>query len=164
MFIANSAMSISNKTFTYEQALFKASAYCATAEHCEHDVCEKMRAWNIQPETAEKIIACLKEENFLNEQRFCNAFVRDKFRFNQWGKIKIALMLRAKKVSSEAIETALAQIDGEKYAETLETLLRSKLKGLKFRDEYDRQAKLVRFAQSRGFEYDVISDCLDRLK
>ena len=153
----------SANTRTYEQMLFKASAYCATAEHCEADVRTKLQTWACAPEHIDKIIDYLKQENFLNDQRYCNAFVRDKFRFNQWGKTKIAMMLRTKNIAEETIAEALEQIDDETYQQTVTTLLQTKLKGLKYRDEYDRKAKLIRFAQGRGFEYGIIAAAIEQL-
>ena len=153
----------SANTRTYEQMLFKASAYCATAEHCEADVRTKLQTWACTPEHIDKIIDYLKNENFLNEQRYCNAFVRDKFRFNQWGKTKIAMMLRTKNIAEETIAEAIEQIDDETYQQTVTTLLQTKLKGLKYRDEYDRKAKLIRFAQGRGFEYGIIAAAIEQL-
>lgn len=153
----------SANTRTYEQMLFKASAYCATAEHCEADVRTKLQTWACAPEHIDKIIDYLKNDNFLNEQRYCNAFVRDKFRFNQWGKTKIAMMLRTKNIAEETIAEALEQIDDETYQQTVTTLLQTKLKGLKYRDEYDRKAKLIRFAQGRGFEYGIIAAAIEQL-
>ena len=153
----------SANTRTYEQMLFKASAYCATAEHCEADVRTKLQTWACSPEHIDKIIDYLKNENFLNEQRYCNAFVRDKFRFNQWGKTKIAMMLRTKNIAEETIAEAIDQIDDETYQQTVTTLLQTKLKGLKYRDEYDRKAKLIRFAQGRGFEYGIIATAIEQL-
>lgn len=153
----------SANTRTYEQMLFKASAYCATAEHCEADVRTKLQTWACSPEHIDKIIDYLKNENFLNEQRYCNAFVRDKFRFNQWGKTKIAMMLRTKNIAEETIAEAIDQIDDATYQQTVTTLLQTKLKGLKYRDEYDRKAKLIRFAQGRGFEYGIIAAAIEQL-
>ena len=153
----------SANTRTYEQMLFKASAYCATAEHCEADVRTKLQTWACAPEHIDKIIDYLKHENFLNEQRYCNAFVRDKFRFNQWGKTKIAMMLRTKNIAEETIAEAIDQIDDATYQQTVTTLLQTKLKGLKYRDEYDRKAKLIRFAQGRGFEYGIIAAAIEQL-
>ena len=153
----------SANTRTYEQMLFKASAYCATAEHCEADVRTKLQTWACAPEHIDKIIDYLKNDNFLNEQRYCNAFVRDKFRFNQWGKTKIAMMLRTKNIAEETIAEAIDQIDDATYQQTVTTLLQTKLKGLKYRDEYDRKAKLIRFAQGRGFEYGIIAAAIEQL-
>jgi len=82
--------------------------------------------------------------------------VKDKFRFNKWGKIKISYSLKAKGLDKEVVQNAMATIDDGEYEELLASLLKSKLVGLKYEFEYEKQGKLFRFAQSRGFENNVI--------
>ena len=71
--------------------------YCSKAEHCIDDVRQKLWTWKVPTEEHDDIINTLIDNNFINEQRYAEAFVKDKFRFNHWGRIKISLMLRAKK-------------------------------------------------------------------
>ena len=141
----------------YKEALNKAAALCSAAEKCEWDIREKLCVWEISDSEADKIITYLKKENFLDENRFAAFFVKDKFRFNKWGRIKIAYVLKMKHISNDIIQEAMLAIDDEEYFSTLCDILQSKQKGLKYKDEYDRRAKLTRFAQSRGFEYEIIS-------
>ena len=141
----------------YKEALNKAAALCSASEKCEWDIREKLRLWEVSDNETDKIIAHLKKENFLNESRFAAFFVKDKFRFNKWGKIKIAYALRQKHISSAVVQEALNAIDDEEYFSVLQDILCSKMRGLKYADEYDLRGKLARFAQSRGFEYEVIS-------
>ena len=46
-----------------------------------------------------RIIEMLKKENFINEERYAIGFVKDKFNYNKWGKIKIAAPPQSKKYS-----------------------------------------------------------------
>ncbi len=154
-------MKKSDKPLSYDELLFKASAYCAMAEHCAADVREKLRSWGATAADTERIVDYLSDEKYLDDVRYCEAFVRDKFRFNRWGRIKIGVMLRAKGLPSGAIEQALAQIADEEYRQTLSDLLCAKARTLKGGDAYDRRAKLMRFAQSRGFEMEAIVQCLE---
>ena len=82
--------------------------------------------------------------------------MKDKFRFNKWGKIKISYALKQKGISVELINTSLNTIDDGEYEEMLASILKTKLKGLKYEFEYEKQGKLFNFAQSRGFESQVI--------
>jgi len=50
----------------------------------------------------------------------------------------------------------MSTIDEGEYEELLASLLKTKLVGLKYEFEYEKQGKLFRFAQSRGFENNVI--------
>lgn len=153
-------MKKSDRTLTYDELLFKASAYCAMAEHCAAEVREKLRLWGASTADADRIVAYLSAEKYIDELRYCEAFVRDKFRFNRWGRIKIEVMLRAKNLPDDCIAQALVQISDDEYLQTLSDLIRTKERTLKVSDYHDRRFKLIRFAQSRGFESGVIAQCL----
>lgn len=142
---------------TEETALDKLSAWCSGSEHCESEAVDKLIKWGIEPDARQRIIARLKEHRFLDEERYCTAFVNDKFRFQKWGRKKIAEALRMKKVDRKMIENALVAIDADEYAETLRGLLKSKDRSLHEEDAYKRKSKLYRFAISRGFEPGVIN-------
>lgn len=149
---------------TYGQALSKAMALCSKSEKCVSDIQQKLNDWGVEPADAQKIIKNLIAEKFIDEERYVRFFVRDKFVFNQWGKVKIAFMLKSKKVPAALVEEALRGIDDEAYLDLLVKLLGDKSKKTKFVNEYDRKGKLVRFAQSRGFEFDTIEKALAELK
>ena len=140
----------------YKEALHKAAALCSSGERCEHDIREKLLLWGMSDNDATKIINYLIQEKFLDEKRFAEFFTKDKFRFNKWGKIKIAYMLKQKHISSSIIQEALNSIDDEEYYSALQELMQSKLKQLKYKDKNDKRTKLFRFAQSRGFESQLI--------
>ena len=144
------------KEYTLEELLHKAASYCSISEHCVSEVEEKLTAWGVSITDKQKIIDKLISEDFINEKRFCAYFVKDKFRFNKWGKIKISYALKQKGLSNELINSALSTIDEGEYQEMLASILKTKLIGLKFEYEYEKQGKLFRFAQSRGFESNVI--------
>jgi len=144
------------KEYTLEELLHKAASYCSISEHCVLEVEDKLTAWGVADEDKIKIIDRLKSEDFINEKRYCTYFVKDKFRFNKWGKIKISYSLKAKGLDKEVVQNAMATIDDGEYEELLASLLKSKLVGLKYEFEYEKQGKLFRFAQSRGFENNVI--------
>ena len=141
--------------------LNKAATYASRCEHCESEVREKLLTWGGSREEADEIIAYLIEERYIDNQRYANSYVKDKFRFNHWGKYKISMMLRSKDIESGIIEEALGQIDEEEYLERLQQILRDKLRSLKYSSEYEKKGKLFKFAQSRGFESSAISKIID---
>ncbi|MEI8271426.1 MAG: regulatory protein RecX [Paludibacter sp.] len=144
------------KEYTLDELLHKAASYCSISEHCIYEVEEKLSLWGVSDKDKGEIIKRLISEDFINEKRYCVHFVKDKFRFNKWGKIKISYALKQKRLSDELINPALANIDDGEYEEMLASILKTKLKGLKYEFEYERQGKLFNFAQSRGFESQVI--------
>ena len=148
------------KEYTIEELLHKAASYCSISEHCVSEVEDKLNAWGVSSGDKQKIIDRLISEDFINEKRFCTYFVKDKFRFNKWGKIKISFALKTKGLDKEIILNAIGTIDDGEYEEMLASLLKTKLVGLKYEFEYEKQGKLFRFAQSRGFENNVIVSVL----
>ena len=152
------------KGYSFEELLHKAASYCSISEHCISEVKLKLKAWGLEDDKSDKIIDCLTSEDFINEKRYCMAFVKDKFQFNKWGKIKISYALQQKGIDNKLITQALNSIDDGKYEEMLGDILKSKLKNLKWEYEYEKMGKLFHFAQSRGFESAVIDRVIRTLK
>lgn len=139
------------KEITEEVARSKAEMYCVASEHCISEVESKLYQWGAPKDMVEKVICHLLDEGFIDEGRYANAFVRDKYRFNAWGRMKIAISLRQKGISEERIDEAMKEIDENIYRKTLKTLLDQKERTIKAASNYERKGKLIRFALSRGF-------------
>ena len=131
----------------------KATAYCATAEHCESEVRLKLQQWNCDGKTADEIVDFLYDHYFLNDARYCRAFVHDKVLFQSWGRVKIEYMLCGKHLPSAEIQSALKTIDESEYFQVLSRLIESKRKSL---SESKSSEALTRFLLQRGFTYDEI--------
>jgi regulatory protein len=146
----------------FKTAMKKAMALCAGREYCSEDIRIKLDSWGVKASDAVNIIRNLISENFLNEQRYAEAFVKDKYLYNKWGKVKIASQLRSKKIASESIESALAVLNEDQYRQTIREILASHRKFVKAKNQFDLKGKLLRFGLSKGFEshllYDILSD------
>lgn len=113
---------------TEEQAYAKLSAMCARAEHCTHDATEKMRRWGMTDDEQERVVRRLVDGRFIDNERYCRAFIREKIRQNKWGRMKIALALRMKRIPDGMAERALDEVDASAYTETLRSVLAAKAK------------------------------------
>ena len=141
-------------------ALAKAEHYCAYQERSQQEVREKLYEWGMCPKGVENVIMHLIDGNFLNEERFANAYTIGKFRQNGWGKIKIKQGLKLKKVSDPLIKKALKSINEDEYLKMLQKVIHKKEALLSEKDPYKRRYKLHQYALSRGYENDLISDVL----
>lgn len=151
------------KECTESEARLKAEAYCAAAERCISEVRRKLQLWGVSEDSAEIIIQTLVKDNYISEQRYVVAFVREKHRFNRWGTSKIAQALRMKQLPSALIEEAMHELDKEEYLSALSSLLQKKMKEVKARNDYERNGKLIRFALGRGYGMDDILSCLRKM-
>lgn len=140
--------------------LKRMEAYCAQAEHCRSEVTDKLVRKGVPYDMADRIADRLEQDKFIDERRYSRAFIQDKFRFAKWGKQKIGLALRQKRIDPAVYQPLLAGIDTEEYLAVLKALLESKKKSLHIADGYECRAKLTRFALGRGFSADDIRLCI----
>jgi regulatory protein len=148
----------------FKIALDKAMAQCSHREFCCYDIRNKLSLWGVDNNDTEKIIGILISENFINESRYASAFVRDKFKYNKWGKVKIAAHLRAKKLPPDIIRPALDSIDNEQYNKLLRGLIEGHRKSFKAKNQFDLKAKLLRYGLSKGFESSLLYDLLNEME
>ena len=149
------------KTITEQEAYLQLAALCAQAEHCQQEMRDKMRRWELDETVQNRIIARLVKERYIDDERYARAFVKDKIRYNKWGRRKVQQALWLKHIDSEIQQRVLDEIDEKEYLDVLRPLLKQKRKGIKASSDYELNQKLVRFALGRGFGFDIIRQCLD---
>ena len=148
-----------NREWSLEQLRAKAEAYCAAAEHCLYEVQQKLQQWQATPEQVEQIVCHLQEQKYLDEQRYCCAFVHDKLLYQGWGRMKLRASLQAKHLPPAAINESLSVIEEKEYNNVLERVINSKKRSIKSSDPQARE-KLIRFCLQRGFTHEEILSCL----
>ena len=146
---------------TEQEAFLQLASLCANAEHCQHEMLEKMRKWEL-PETVQAcVMARLVKERYVDDERYARAFVKDKIRYNKWGRQKVQQALWMKHIEDDIRQRIIDEVDDEMYLSVLKPLLKQKSKSIKAGNDYERNQKLVRFALGRGFTFDIIRQCLD---
>lgn len=139
-----------------QQAYQKAAAMCSKSEKCSFDIKQKLLGWELSEDEADAVIAELTKEKFIDDSRYATYFVRDKFRFNRWGRKKIEYQLRMKQVNSSLIYDALDQIPNSDYEEIAYELIVDKVRKTKAINNWDLKSKVLRFMQGRGFESELV--------
>lgn len=145
------------KQITKEVATQRLETLCVRGEECRFDLREKLRRWGIASSDAEAILDSLEDRRFFSDARFATAFAHDKLLFNRWGKMKITMALRAKRIPSSLISDALDELSDEDYERVLREFLVAKARSIKEGDTYEGRTKLYRAAMSRGFDSSLIS-------
>ena len=149
------------KETTEQEAYLQLAALCAQAEHCQQEMRDKMKRWEMAPEVQERVIARLIKERYIDDERYARAFVKDKIRYNKWGRRKVQQGLWKKHIDDDIQQRVLSEVDDAEYLAVLKPLLKQKAKSIKAENDYELTQKLVRFALGRGFTYDIIRQCLD---
>ena len=146
---------------TENEAYLALAALCAQGEHCQHEMLEKMRRWEIPEDAQARVMAKLIKERYVDDERFAQAFVKDKIRYNKWGRRKVEQALWQKRIDEDIRKRVLDEVDDDEYLSVLRILLKQKRKTIKAKNDYELNQKLVRFALGRGFTFDIIRQCLD---
>ena len=149
------------KPITEQEALQKLSALCARAEHSSGEMLEKMRRWQLSEDARERVLDRLIDEKFVDDERFARLFVREKIRFDRWGRRKIEQALYQKGVASDISRRVLDEVDDEAYVAELKKLIAAKRRSVQAESDYELRQKLTKYALGRGFDYNVIRLCID---
>ena len=149
------------KEMTEQEAYLQLAALCAQAEHCQQEMRDKMKRWEIDEIVQNRIVARLVKERYIDDERNARAFVKDKIRYNKWGRRKVQQALWQKRIDNDIQQRVLDEIDEKDYLDVLCPLLKQKRKTIKAQSDYELNQKLMRFALSRGFTLDIIRQCID---
>lgn len=149
------------KEVTEQGAYLQLAQLCARSEHCQHDMQEKMRRWGMSDEAQARVMQRLVGERYVDDERYARAFVRDKIRYNKWGRRKVEQALWMKRIDDDIRERVLGEVDDGEYLAVLRPLLKQKCRSTKAATDYELNQKLVKFALGRGFTFDIIRQCID---
>ena len=149
------------KEMTEQEAFLQLAALCAQAEHCEQEMRDKLKCWGFDESVQNRIIEHLIRERYIDNERYARAFVKDKIRYNKWGRRKVQQALWLKRIDKDIQQRVLDEIDDNEYLSILRPLLKQKRKTVRAESDYELNRKLVRFALGRGFTFDIIRQCLD---
>ena len=146
----------------FAKVLDRLQAQCVKREYSRSDIFKKaLKAFEGDQDEAEKAVASLLEDRFVDDARYAVAFAREKARLSGWGPVKISFALSGKGISKAVIADALREVDPGEADSRMLSVLETKRKSL----EGDPQIKfkLIKFALTRGYEYEKIAPVVDEI-
>lgn len=141
-------------------ALQKMRNWCAYQERSHHESKLKLVETGLNSEEIDEIIASLISENYLNEERFTNAFVSGKFRIKHWGKNKIKAELRRHNVPENMINKALAQINADEYILTLQKIIAKRIESSSSSNMQKQFFDVLKYCIAKGYENNLVNEVL----
>ncbi|MBK7465659.1 MAG: RecX family transcriptional regulator [Saprospiraceae bacterium] len=135
--------------------------YCAYQERCQKEVEEKLRELKVDQDMADEIMLSLIHENFVKEERYAKAIARGKFRINQWGKVKIKMLLRNSRITTNLIELAMQEIDSIEYQNTIKELYLKKFNSFVKETASVKKQKTIQYLIQKGYEFHDILPVLE---
>lgn len=122
-----------------------------------------MKTFEVSPAEYAEYLNWLRENNYLNEARFVEVFVRSKFNQKSWGRTKINYELRKRGISATLLTSAWDGIDDADYIEKARALLKKKKDEIKTGTSPQRYQKCYNFGLSKGYESTLVRELLKPL-
>lgn len=136
---------------------------CSKQECCSRDIYAKaLKRLEGDAQAAAEVMQSLTEDKYVDDARYAAAFAREKAAITGWGPIKIKYALAAKGITGDAVKDALAEIDPERSEEKLRRILENKWR-TSLNGEKDGKFRLIKFALTRGYEYDQVRDLVEEI-
>ena len=152
------------KPMTAGEALATTAAMCSRGEQCESDLRALMKRRGVGDADADAVIVQLREQGFIDDERYVRAFVHDRMAYNGWGVRKVKQQLRLKHFDSELIDRVLDEaVDRQNYRMALADLLRRRYRETAGREPRRRREAAIRTAMSRGYEPDIVFELANEL-
>lgn len=146
-----------------EKSVYDAlSAQCAKREYCTADIRRKaLQRLEFDAAAAESVVSALVADGFVDDRRYAAAYAREKSALSGWGPVKIRAALLARGVARDVVVEALSEVDPARASAKLEKVLETKWRTL--RDDPQGRLKLIRFALSRGYDYEPVRPLVERI-
>ena len=151
------------KTYSVDEAQKKLEYYCAYQERCHKEVVEKLQVMRMIPDAIDIIVVHLIKHNFLNEARFARTFVSGKFRIKKWGRYRLTLELKKKKISKVNLKAALDEISEDEYLEVFNALAEKKFDSILETNVFKKKKKLIDYLLYRGWESHLVYEKANQL-
>ncbi len=151
------------RTKTPEQALAALMRLAARSEKSSGDALRLMQNWGVEPSARQGVLQRLRDNKFIDDRRYAEAFVRDKMRFSGWGAFKLRAALRNKGIASEIVEEVLHSLDRGDMTDRLRDRLERKMRTTKYTSRYELKTKLMRYGASLGYDFESVGDVVDAL-
>lgn len=147
---------------TSEQAYNYATTLCNKAEYCSAEISAKLRAKGLTTGDIADVLATLQAQRLIDDRRYALAFARQKFRNQHWGRRKIEIELRRKRISTETIRDAIGQISERDYIAALRVIIAKKARTYTAPLDHAARTSIARYAISRGFEPSLVFPLIPR--
>ena len=127
------------------------------------EIAQKLNKLGILGDDTEEYISHLIDNNFLNEKRFAESYVRGKFNNNSWGRIKIIRELESRKISHVNINNGLSEINNKDYIKKLRVLSNKIINENTGEPKEKLKEKIFNRLEYKGWEKELIFEEIDRL-
>lgn len=138
------------------KAMSRVTKYIGSSLKTQKQIRDYLRKKEYSDDTIEFVMSKLVEYNYIDDQKYAQAYVLTYGK--KYGKLKLKSQLKVKGVSEEIIECVLEDNKVDSIESVASKYLKNKVMS------YEVSQKLFRFLYSRGYEFDEINSYINKLK
>ncbi|HMB23032.1 MAG: regulatory protein RecX [Chloroflexota bacterium] len=143
-----------------ERAYQQAMLFLSYRDRSESEIRQNLRKHEIPEPVIEQTLERLRQDGLANDQKFARTWVENRNTFRPRSRRMMAMELRQKGLSDEAISSATANVDDEALAYEAAQKKVTRWKDLEW-SEFRK--KMSDFLGRRGFPYSVVAPVVTRL-
>jgi regulatory protein len=143
-----------------ERAYQQAMLFLSYRARSESEIRQNLRKHEIPEPVIEQTLERLRQDGLANDAQFARMWVENRTAFRPRSRRLMAMELRQKGLASEAVSSAIEQVDDEALAYDAAQKRVARLKGLEW-NEFRK--KMSDFLARRGFSYSVIAPVVTRI-
>jgi regulatory protein len=152
------------ESLPFKEILRKLEYYCSYQERCHFEVEQKLYSLEHSADIRNQIIVKLIEDNFLNEERFASLYAQSKLHQKKWGKVRIKLELKARKISDYLINKSLNELSEEEYSKTFETLAEKHWESSTIKNKMKKRKHFCDYMLRNGWESELVYEKVKELE
>lgn len=132
----------------------------------EKELIRKMNTQKYSQDSQDFALNRAKEYRYVNDEEYCENFIEQHKNLSGWGEQKIISNLLTKGISKELIKTKIEEFYS--YDEIFNNAYKCAIKKYeilknKEMDKYKLKQKLYMFLSGRGYNYEIISEVLEKI-
>lgn len=135
--------------------------YITTRIRSTKEIIDYLKRKNIEDEDIEYIIEKLTKEKFLNDNIFCECFIKDKLKFTTMGEYKIIYELKKHNISPQIIEQNKYLFTKEILIEKIDKIINKQIKSNHKLDNKKLRNKLYNHLLNSGYSSNLIIERLN---
>ena len=143
-----------------ERAFQQAMLFLSYRARSESEIRQNLRKHEIPEPVIEQTLDRLRQDGLANDDQFAQAWVENRTAFRPRSRRMMAMELRQKGLTDEAVSSAVANVDDEALAYEAAQKKVARYKALEW-NEFRK--KLSDFLARRGFSYSVVAPVVTRL-
>ena len=133
--------------------------FCGYRDRCHSEVRSRLLKLRVYGDDLETVMSQLISEDLLNEERFARSFARGKFRINHWGRMRIGIELKRRRVSDYCRQRGLEEIDEEEYLAYIDRIVEDRVAD---GSDWETRKKTHDFLMRKGFESGLVLERINR--